>query len=80
MMNHHQDYQIQNPDQFQGYIQRAVEDIDQNLEELNEKIMGCSRQIANLKWKVAEIGGGAAVVVSLVMALLTGFLQFLIKK
>ena len=79
-MNHHQDFQIQNPDQFQGYIQRTVKDIDQTLEELNEKITGCSRQIASLRWKVAGIGGTVAVIVSLVMSLLNGFFQHLIKK
>lgn len=75
MVNHHLDFQIQNPDQFQGYIQRAVEDIDRNLEELNEKITGCSRQIASLRWKVAGIGGTVAVVVSLIMT----FIRNLIK-
>ncbi|MFA5378630.1 MAG: hypothetical protein WC455_22945 [Dehalococcoidia bacterium] len=80
MIDHHKDYLIQNPDQFQGYMQRAVEDIDANLEALNKKISGCSAQISNLKWKVAGIGGTTALIVSVVMALVSGFIQHLIKK
>lgn len=80
MMNHHKDILIQNPDQFQGYIQRAVEDIDQNLEELNKKISTCSTQINNIKWKVAGIGGTTAVIVSVLMSLLGGFIKHLMAQ
>lgn len=59
--------------EWRGYVVRALEDIDKDIDEIKTKLDNLNKRINYLQIKVATIGASVAVLISLLF-------KFLIKQ